>query len=196
MYGKSIRRADIEGRFEELLASLQPNENLFKVAIAMFHDYWNQMQEKMIARTQTAKQEIKKAEDQIEQLIARTLDSSNARVIAAYEKRIDELERKKLVLAENAAKMARPRANLTEMIEPSLVFLANPHKIWASGRFELKRMVLKLTFSEPLLYCRETGYRTPKTTLPFKVLSDFCTSKSRMVPPVGIEPTLPEGTGF
>ena len=152
MYGKSIRRADIEGRFEDLLASLQPNESLFKVAIAMFHDYWNQMQEKMIAHTQSAKQEIKKAEDQIEQLIARTLDSSNARVIAAYEKRIDELERKKLVLAENAAKMAQPRANLNEMIEPSLVFLANPHKIWASGRFELKRMVLKLTFSEPLIY--------------------------------------------
>jgi len=43
-------------------------------------------------------------------------------------------------------------------------------------------MVLKLAFTEPLLYCRETGYRTPKTAMPFKVLGSFNTTKNEVVP--------------
>ncbi|PCI44308.1 MAG: hypothetical protein COB49_11265 [Alphaproteobacteria bacterium] len=60
-------------------------------------------------------------------------------------------------------------------------FLSNPHKIWCSGKFNLQRIVLKLAFSEPLVYCRETGYRTPKTALPFKVLAGISGGKKLMV---------------
>ncbi len=191
MYGKSIRRADIEGDFEKLLKTLQPTEGLFKVATAMFRDYWNTKVEQTIAHAKIIKADILDIEKQIDQLVDRTLEATNARVIAAYEKRIDECERKKLVLAENASKTHQPQPDFDGMPEHALKFLANPHGIWTSGKFNLKRMVLKLAFTEPLLYCRETGYRTPKTSIPFKVLGSFNGQNCKMVPPVGIEPTLP-----
>lgn len=169
-YGKSIPRDKIEGEIGPLLAALQPSENLFRVVIAMFRKYWDMNVERTISSAKSLKDDIRKTEAQIEKLVERTLEATNVRVITAYEKRIDALEMKKLVLSEKASKAARPPRPLEEILELSLKFLSNPYGIWASGKFTLKRMVLKLAFSEPLLYCKNTGYRTPKTSLPFSIL--------------------------
>jgi hypothetical protein len=40
-YGKSVRRAAIEGEFEALLHELRPAPELFAAARAMFEDLWN-----------------------------------------------------------------------------------------------------------------------------------------------------------
>jgi len=78
-----------------------------------------------------------------------------------------------------------------------MVFLANPWNIWRSGSYTLKQTVLRLAFSERIAYCRKEGYRTPKTTLPFKVLGDLSLYKSQMVHPTGFEPvTSAFGGGF
>ncbi|MEO9946853.1 MAG: zinc ribbon domain-containing protein [Paraglaciecola sp.] len=39
-YGKSIKRADLEGAFEELLEQLQPMNEMFSVASKMFKTLW------------------------------------------------------------------------------------------------------------------------------------------------------------
>jgi len=62
-----------------------------------------------------------------------------------------------------------------------LELVSNPHKIWASERFEDKRMVLKLVFTKKLEYLKNTGLRTPPIALPFKALEGFDMSKSVMV---------------
>jgi len=80
----------------------------------------------------------------------RIMDAGNARVITAYEKRIEELEREKLILREKAAQTGKPQYTYEKLFELSLKFLSSPCKIWESGRFELQRMVLKLAFSEHL----------------------------------------------
>ena len=103
-------------------------------------------------------------------------------MIAAYEGRISGLEREKLILAEKAENPGQSVKSYEEMLELCLRFLSSPWKIWTSGEFEMRRLVLKLAFSEPLVYVRDEGFGTPKTTLPFKVLADFCGSKSKMVP--------------
>ena len=69
-----------------------------------------------------------------------------------------------------------------------MLFLANPCKIWENGGLEYKRMVLRLVFADNLAYTRGIGYRTPKTTIPFKVLEGFSGLKSKMVPPHGTTP--------
>ncbi len=170
VYGKSIPRDKIEGEFEHLLAALQPTENLFEVVTAMFRKYWDMNVERTITNAQVIKDEIQETETQIKKLVERTLEVTSSRVMAAYEKRIDELEIKKLVLSEKVSKTGIPQRPFDDILELSLKFLSNPYGIWTTGKFTLKRMVLKLAFSEPLLYCKETGYRTPKTSLPFSML--------------------------
>ena len=104
------------------------------------------------------------------------------------EARIEELERQKIRLADNAERSVPPKEHVADFIEPALTFLSNPWNIYKKGNFALKRTVLKLAFAEPLRYNRNTGYRTAEATFPFKVLADFSTLKCGMVGDPGIEP--------
>ena len=182
-YGKSIARDKIESEFAALLTSLQLTESLVQIAAAMFKDQWDTQLRQTAALAKTLKRDIVKAEEKIEQLIERVIDASNPRVIAAYEKRIEDLEREKLVLREKALQTGKPRKTFDELFELSIKFLSSPCKIWKSGQFDMQRLVLKLVFSEHLAYCKNEGFRTPKTTLPFNMLGAFCDQNREMVPP-------------
>ena len=170
-YGKSIPRAKIEGEFETLLTTLQPSQSLYEVALAMFRNYWNTKAERAKSSVTLIKAEIEEAEQQIAKLVDRIVETTNNRVLNALENRIDELEKQKLILAEKAQKAARPQPTFDEILELSLNLLANPYKMWVSGDFNLRRLVLRLVFSEPITYRRNEGFRTAPTSLPFRMLA-------------------------
>ncbi len=169
-YGKSIARDKIEGEFESLLQSVQPSKGLVKTTLAMFRTYWEIKIAQAKENASAITSEIKDAETQIAKLVDRIVKISNEDAISAIENKIGELEQRKLILAEKAANHAAPQPPFKESLELSLRFLANPYNIWASGVFELKRLVLKLVFVEPLRYDRESGYRTPQTAIVFSAL--------------------------
>jgi hypothetical protein len=101
-------------------------------------------------------------------------------VIAAYERRIANLEREKLVIIEKLQANAFPKRGSAEQFELAFRFLENPQELWASERLDDKRLVLKLTFADRLAYCRNGGFRTPQTTLPFKALGAVGGGKCKM----------------
>ncbi|MFM1816343.1 MAG: hypothetical protein RLZ98_3038, partial [Pseudomonadota bacterium] len=177
---KSIRRDDLEGEFAALLRTLTPSKELFALVKAMFKDAWNMRLEQAKSMKATLEADLVKVERQIGQAVDRILNSESDVAIAAYEQRIKELEQKKLVTREKLAKGTAPKRTFEEMFELACSFLANPWKLWASDRLEDKRTVLKLAFGERLAYDRNEGLRTPKTTLPFKVLGDICMEKCEM----------------
>ena len=179
---KTIPKGVLESAFEDLLETMQPDKSVFNVAVTMFRDGWNLMQDQVFSNAKTFKDDVKKTEKQIEQLIERTLDATNSRVIGAYEKRIDDLERKKLILAEKASNTSKSVHSFDEMFELSLQFLANPYRIWSSGRFTFKRLVLKMAFSEPLTYSRKERRLNSIFSIPFSMLGGFCASSCEMVP--------------
>ena len=100
--------------------------------------------------------------------------------MTAYEKRIGALESEKLVIEEKLSSVGKPVRTFEEMFEHALAFLSNPLKLWLSDRIEHKRTALKLIFSERLAYDPESGFRTPKISMPFKLLADYSGDKSRM----------------
>ena len=65
-----------------------------------------------------------------------------------------------------------PQRSFEELFELALGFLSNPWKLWQSEHLEDKRTVLKLAFEDRLTYCRKSGLRTPKTSLPFNMLGE------------------------
>ena len=176
-YGKTIRRERIEGEFRTLLSRLKPTSGLVDAAAAMFRDCWNRQFERAEAAASALRDQARALEDKIAALVDRTVEAGNPRVIAALETRIEALEREKLVLEEKAGRAPGPVQRFEAVFEHTLDFLANPCKLWDSGRLDLQRTVLKLTFCDFLAYDRESGFRTPKTTLPFNILgvnSDHC----------------------
>ncbi len=187
-YRKSVPRAVIEGEFETIIKSLQPTKQLFDLATIMFKQAWNQRLEQAQSRINTLKSDLKATDKEIAQLLDRAISASNATVIAAYEGKIEKAERTRQGLLEKLASKPQNNKRFEEFIEHSLKFLANPWKLWASGRFDLQRTVVKLAFSQPVTYDRNKGYRTPKTTLPFKMLQKISDIKSDLVRTAGLEP--------
>lgn len=180
-YGKTIARAKIEGAFEEMLAKLQPKRDLVVIAATMFRDFWNTQLDQTKTTAQSLRREAQAAELEIEKLIKAAMGATNPRLVSAYETQIEKLEHRKLVLQEKERELGSPPGKFEDLFEHSIRFLSKPWKLWKTGRFDLQRLVLKLTFSEHLHYCRENGFRTPQTSVPFSFLGDFML-KEKMVP--------------
>jgi hypothetical protein len=111
-------------------------------------------------------------------------------VVGAYEKRIGELERSKLVIAESRDNAGQPQRSFGEMFELAFGFLASPSKLWRSGKFDLQKLVLRLTFADHLAWCPQTGFQTPKTTMPFKLLGESDMRKCKMAVRTVLRETL------
>ena len=122
---RSIPRADIEDGAEAILRSMRPARQFFALARAMFTDIWNARQAEAQRARAALSDQIRDIEKQIEGLLDRIMEGASPTVAAAYEQRIEKLERRKLVLADQAVNAAPPEDRLEELIEPALTFLSN-----------------------------------------------------------------------
>ncbi len=177
---KSIRRADIEGRFEDILETLQPSQNLFEIVKAMLKQAWEMRLDQQGQQKAVIANQIKVIDKDVAKTLDKIMGSSNTTVIAAFEKRIEELESQKAGLMDKAAQSGKPKKSFAEIIEPSLSFLVNPWNLYQNVSFAMKRLVVKLAFSGPLAYDHESGYRTAQPSGIFTFLENI-TSKCKMV---------------
>jgi len=182
-YGKSLRRADVEGKFEVLLKDLCPSQDLFQMAKAMIENAWNQRLAQADELRKGLRRDLVRLDKKINDFLERIVETTNMATINAYERKIAQLENEKLLKAEKLQKSTQQKASRSQMLEHSLQFLSNPWKLWVSGNINLQKTVLRLAFLERLPYYRNEGYRTPKTTLPFKVLAGIEGGDFEMVPP-------------
>ncbi|MEP3918449.1 recombinase family protein, partial [Ascidiaceihabitans sp.] len=174
-YGKSIKRDTLENDVGNIIKTLQPTRDVITMAKAMFRVAWEQRRTQAQDILRSGKRQLTALDKEIDTVLQRIMQASNATVIRSYEDRVAKLERDKAVLAENLAKQAEPKGSFEEKLEPALTFLANPWKLWETpGKIQihLRRLVLKLAFTGPIKYCRIEGTRTTGTALLFKALGD------------------------
>lgn len=169
-YGKSIKRDKIEGDVGELIKSLQPSEGLMDAAKAMFRHIWDAKEHQAKDVLLSGKRKIAALDKDIDRLLDTITSVSRASVIARCEDKIDMLEREKTKISQEMAERAKPKGSFEEKLEPVLVFLANPFKLWASSNITLRRLILKLAFADRIRYDRFEGARTPEIAFPFKAL--------------------------
>ena len=185
---KGIRKELIEGDFEILLTQLRPSEGLFNLAMHMLRDLWEAKFANVREQAVILRADITATGRKIDQLLERIVDATSDSVVAAYERKITELEAHKAMLADKMARTGQPVRSFAETYRTAFDFLANPSNLWHSPRLEDRRAVLKLVFAERLAYVRGEGYRTAKISTPFKMLGDTNMSQAPMVPGTGIEP--------
>ena len=171
-YGKAIRRDVIEGEFEAMLRTAQPSPQIVKLAGAMFKELWRRKQANVEKEAAALRAALANVEKQVEQYVERIVETSVPAVVRALEGKIESLENEKLLLRERVANVA-PQGDFERRLRTALEFIGSPWKLWASGQYEARQMVLKLTFADKLRYKRGEGLRTPDLTLPFKVLANF-----------------------
>ena len=57
-----------------------------------------------------------------------------------------------------------------------------------NGSLAKRHAILKMTFEDRLTYCRNGGFRTPKTSIVFRALDRFSGAKAVMAEGGGFEP--------
>jgi len=116
------------------------------------------------------------------------MDRASPTVIAAYERRISEFESSKLLLREKMANVGQPKKDFDETFRNALAFLASPWNLWNNGRIEDKKLALRLTFPQQLVYDPKGGIRNSILSIPFKTLYDFSGQENSLARPAGLEP--------
>ena len=187
-YGKSIRRDDLEEKFENILKPLQPENTKIDLIKIMFKTAWQQKLAQTKYGLKAINSDIASIETQIENLLNRIMDSTSNSLISAYETKIEKLEKKKLIALDKLENQGKPKHTYEELFEPAIEFLSNPWNIWRSGDINYRRLVLRMAFAERIPYDRKTGSLNTKKALPFSVLDSICTSEKRMVGAEGLEP--------
>jgi site-specific DNA recombinase len=169
-YGKSIPRDTLEAQVGTMIQSLEPTKALMSLATAMFRHAWDVRRVQAKDIMTAAKLEIGRIDQEIEAILDRIMDASNAAIIRRYEDKVENLERQKALMVEKQAYQVEVKGAFEEKLELACQFLGSPWKIWDKGSIEARRLVLKLAFTAPIKYCRNEGARTPERSLPFRVL--------------------------
>ncbi len=190
------RQDTIESGFIAFLKSLKPTRKLLEISHIMWKQIWDFRLESAASAQAGATRDAQKLEQKIESLPDRIAETTTPSVAKAYEKRTATLEREKLILEEKAAKTHKPLHSFEEMFELVMHFPSNHYKIWEKGNLHEKRLMLRMAFLERLAYQRNEGFRTPKTTLLFKVLEGFNMAGFGIVHPRGFEPLASAFGGY
>ena len=154
-YGKSIRRAKIEGDFEALLRSLRPSAPLFNVAREMFMDAWQQRGTRAKAIQASLQRTVSDLDAQLDKLLDQMGHAEGKFAMKAFERKAERLERERLITQDRLENSVVPAKAGTDNLELALAFLANPLKLWEKGNQPMRRAVLKMVFVDRLHYCRK-----------------------------------------
>ncbi len=188
--GKSIKREKLESEFEALLKTLTPRKEVAALSSLILRDIWDDMADNKEKYRQALIEQMRELENKQQKTIDKLVDTYVTAVVAAYEERIENMEQEKSVLQEKIAHYGENGGDFDETFRTALLFLENPCHLWASEQVAYKRAVLKLAFSEPLLFDRKTGFRTAAISSPFKALKDFDSHDSKMAEREGFEPSI------
>ena len=189
-YGKSIKKEDMEGEFEQLLKDLTPTPQVINCMQEIIDRLYDKKAEHFKDYLGDLKNQVVLIDRKVEQFVERILAAGNQTLITTYERQVDQLEKQRIMIQEKIQKCGTLDVGMKESVRTGFQFLENPHKYWVSRGLEGKRLVLKATFSRPLGYHRQRGFRTAALSLPFSVLREFAEGDSEVVPPAGIEPAL------
>lgn len=166
----SISGTKMEKRFQELLEAIQPPREAYEMTAAMIKRCWEMLGDDEADRAKSIKKQIKAKDREIETTVQRAVAATIPEVISAYEKNIEKLKLDKLALVEKLETTQDKRGTFENLFELSMQFIANPCKIWDTGRLDLRKLMLRLVFSDRLRYCPEKGFLNSNLSLPFSAL--------------------------
>ena len=188
---KSIKKEVIEAEFEALLTEIEPSQEILDIAHDYLKIWWDYLLQNQECKRQAFEDRLKKMGKEINTLINRAVNSESEHAAKAYERRINELELEKVMTTEKLENIGKPMNSFEKTSRTAFTFLRKPFVLWDSGRYDYRRVLLRLVFSAPLIYDMKMGYRTAPIAQPFRLLRAMTMGKYEMVPERGLEPPTP-----
>jgi len=189
MVWKTIRKKDIDERFESLLKVTKPPQELFDLTRAIFMEVWNEKKTQGSVLNCVDESRIKEIDSAITKLSERVSRTNNEIVAAEYEKQIEKLAKERKGLESKKANASEyNEKELGTAYDAVIKILEEPVLVWNSDSFEERRTVLFMYFQERLPYNREFGFGTPKTAPAINLINSMKGPKNHLVEMPGIEP--------
>ena len=186
---KSINRSVIESDFGQILAKIQPSENVLNLTRTILFDLWSKKEDQILSEVKKSELSIENLEKDIRIMTERITRAQDEKVIQVYEAKIGEFSDNIAVLKKSIRSYEIHKPNIGTALEIVFEFLKNPLKQWQNGNIHTKRLVLKLVFEQNLAYSRKDGFETAFLSLPLRVFTLPEAVESSVVLSVGIEPT-------
>ena len=120
--------------------------------------------------------------------MARSLETDDKSMIQHYEAHVKELSAKRDLLSAQASQVYDVDTSLEGAVGTVFDFIKNPYSLWDNGDLKEKRLVIKLAFAKRLPYAKNVGFGTAGKALPFTILEDITSGKTKMVEGAGFEP--------
>ena len=177
---KSIPKDVIENRFKNILVRVRPKREVIDYTKAIFVECWKDRIAKILAISKTKESELADLLSQKEAIIKRIPKASEI-VAQEYEKQVEALAQKEQLLKEEITNPKVRGIDFETALDTTLDYIENPIKKWESDSLNDKRLVLKLVFTDRLVYDREKGFETANYSLPIKAFELLATSNSQGV---------------
>jgi DNA invertase Pin-like site-specific DNA recombinase len=182
-HNKAIPRAALEGQFEELLQTIQPDPKVLEVVRRAMLRLWEERTQDFRGLIEKQQRELDGIESAIKKYCEKLLEADSKVVIKAYEDKIEELNTRKLRLGSRieADTSRLDQFDFGTALGTVLDFVKDPFRMWKSGKLELQRIVLRLVFEEPLVYRREKGFGTASLSLPLAIAAAGASDSRQVV---------------
>ncbi len=188
VYGKSIKRFELEEKFYSLLSFLKPKKGICDLAQEVMKEVWQKKIVEISKENKVKEQSLKELDCKIELIFNQMTNCSNSTVISMYEKKILDLNNEKVKLEADLQVTDTNRLDVGTVLKKIANYIGNPDKIWEKGDFKAKRLILKLIFADKLSFSKESGFGTVLTTLSYKVFQGFGDHNNVRVELRGFEP--------
>ena len=164
---KSTSADRAHAAFEEILRALNPRPVILQGVREEILGEWNRRQ----LDVETVRKERQRKLDEIQTEINGYLEAvgrcHSPTVLKKIEEEIDALEAERLRLGSRISR-TKPK-DFEHALSLVVDFLKDPSHRWRTGDLAVRRIVLRLVFSAPLVYDRETGFGTPRFSLPINI---------------------------
>ena len=196
--------------FEQLLANYQLSDEKWKepLKVLLLEECVNQ-HEQSINEMIALEKKMNKLESDLETIEKRFVLGEIDREL--YVKYKEQFDKELVLISEEISSSQFNLSNLEKLIDKALDYALNLPELWGSGDLEEKRRIQKMVFPEGIRYNHQKHcYRTSRVNTIFSLMpliamdtakkangtSSNFKNLSRIVPRVGIEPTLQRNTSL
>jgi hypothetical protein len=164
---KSVRADRMHAEFETVLKTLRPRESILSGVKAEFQAEWDRRMLDVEAVRKERQRKLDAIRAQIDGYLDAIPKCHNPTVLKKIEEEVEALEARRLRLGGRIEKSKT--YDFGRALDLAFDFLKDPSRMWVTGDLEAKRLVLRLVFTEPLVFDRKTGFGTPTFSPPINV---------------------------
>lgn len=179
-YGKTIARGKLEAEFEEMLQGITSSPEVLDLMRLVSQDVWDRKTSEREQQAAAREKRLRELEVNIRALADRLARTSSEVACRAIETRIEELERERLSVEQEAG-APPPDVDFGTAFEQVRMLIENPLLLWKTEDLETKRLVPRLAFTSLLLYDRKSGFGTAELSLPYLISGHIAANKSSLV---------------